>query len=1005
MRHWIKGLVVAVGFIAGSPAWAQAPAQPRDGSLFFNPGTSQWAFRSAGVAWICMPDGKCAQIGFDRVTPAQIAGAEITSLGFADATYYVALRHPELASGQAQIFRCTAENCVASEIPPGDATLLGTYAVVQQSRVLGRVAILARDAGATPRSHLMWCTDRACTEQPFTRDNPYDLALIGSAPVDGVNRVWLRERAGNVFRCSPADANFECVATGMNFPDPVPAVAVPPVTVPPVIIPPVAVPPVAVPPVVDQTAPAAFAMVEDAIRRGNWAEADRLILEGKTRFPREPQWGQFDRRLAQLRADRDNRARAEQARGLVADARRYAAEGDYPAAESVLQEAGRLSPNLPEIAQARIEIAGMRTERSQRLGERSQLLNAIQMALTGFRLWEADSLIADGVRRFPNDPEFRNFDNRARQMRAEEEWQRRSSRAATLVASARDAMRRRQFDDAARQLDQAERLAMGLPDIRTARFELARQRAEEAGRIAEVRQFTVDIDGALSRNQFALADVMLGNAMRRHPGEPAWPDLRRRIDVGRTAAVMPFVTNARNAMTRRDWPTADRFVIDAERTDPNAPNVRSLRADLNNQRNIAGTQATNFINAARAAMIRRDWPTADRAAASADAADPFNPNVQQLKRDLAAAKAAPSPAAALIANARTAMAAKNWPIAEGHVVNAERADPTNPAVRTVRADLNAQRNAAGLQATNFVNTARAAMTRRDWPAADAAAASANTADPTSVAVQQLLRDLAAAKAAPSPAAALIANARTAMAAKNWPVAEGHVANAERADPTNPAVRTARADLNAQRTTAGTQATNFINAARAAMTRRDWPAADAAAANANTADPTNPAVQQLLRDLTAAKAAPSPSAALIANARTAMAVKNWPVAEGHVVNAERADPTNPAVRAVRADLNAQRNAAGLQATNFINAARAAMTRRDWPTADRAAASANTADPANPAVQQLLRDLAAAKAAPSPSAALIANARTAMAAQNRPVAEVHVVNAERADPTNAAVRSVR
>src|SRR6185369_2171403 len=75
---------------AASTASAQTPTQPGDGSLVFNPDMRQWAFRAAGVPWFCMADGRCVQIRFDGVAPGQLATAEITALGFAGGTYYVA---------------------------------------------------------------------------------------------------------------------------------------------------------------------------------------------------------------------------------------------------------------------------------------------------------------------------------------------------------------------------------------------------------------------------------------------------------------------------------------------------------------------------------------------------------------------------------------------------------------------------------------------------------------------------------------------------------------------------------------------------------------------------------------------------------------------------------------------------------------------------------------------------------------------------------------------------
>jgi len=1022
-----------------------------DASLVFNPDMRQWAYRDAGVPSFCTAGGRCSPIRFDRVAAGQIAAAEITPLGFAGGTYYLALRRADLAGARQQAFRCVADSCAPAEMPAGDFAFLGTHSLTLQGRLQSRTAILARAADAPERSRLLLCTDRACTEQAFTRDNANDLAFMGAAPMDGRNRLWLRARNGSVIGCAPSETagedRLDCSPTAMVFADPVaPATA----------------------DNTDSDAQSITAAIEDAIRRGNWAEADRLIAEGRSRFPAQPQWAQFERRLVQLRADRDGRARIAQARRLVADARRYAEAGDYRAAEAVLQEAAALAPGLADIAQARAEISRLRAERFQRFRERSQFVAAIEQALDAFRLWEAEGLIGEALRRFPNDADFRNFERRVSQLRAQAEWQGRLNRAARLVASARDAMNRQQFDEAERHLDAAEALAMGLPEIRAARADLRRLSAAADARDAEIRQFTVDIEAALARNQFAQADRMLAFAVRRHPAHPGWADLRRRIDRAKASVpppTAPIVANARAAIARKDWAGAERFVAQAERLDAANPDVRRARAELTAARDAAGRQALNFINTARTAMTRRDWTTAESAVAAAELADPQNPAVLQVRRDLNAARgSAAGPALTFVNAARAAMAAKDWAAAERAVVRAEAADPSNAAVRQVRADLNAERSKAAAQAMGFINgvraafaakdwatveravqqaeladpqnpdvrrarsqldtartaaatqangfiaTARAAMARRDWPAADAALASARAADPTNPAVLKLQSDLAAAKGAPPPpnAAPLIAAARAAIAKKDWAEADRQIAQAARLDPK--AAADARADLVRARDAAATQANGFIATARAAMTRRDWPAADAALASARAADPTNPAVLKLQSDLAAAKGAPPPpnAAPLIADARAAMAKKDWSAADGLIRRAEGLDPNAPAVKAVRADFTAARNAAATQAQAFINVARAAIARKDWVAADRAAADAERADPQSAAVRQVKADLAAAKGAtppPIPTAPLIADARAAMAKKDWAAADGLIRRAEGLDPNAPAVKAVR
>ena len=91
-------------------------------------------------------------------------------------------------------------------------------------------------------------------------------------------------------------------------------------------------------------------------------------------------------------------------------------------------------------------------------------------------------------------------------------------------------------------------------------------------------------------------------------------------------------------MAKKDWAEASRLIGQAERLDPNAPAVKAARADLVVARNAAAAQAQAFINAARAAIAQKNWPAAERAVADAEAADPHNVAVRQVKAELKAAR-------------------------------------------------------------------------------------------------------------------------------------------------------------------------------------------------------------------------------------------------------------------------------------------------------------------------------------------------------------------------------
>ncbi len=616
---------------AGSSAFAQQARPAPYTPLLFNPHANHWAFRAEGVPWLCVQDGRCARLRFERIADDDLPAAAIASLGFADRAFYLAFQHPRYQDGRPHVFRCTADGCAKFELDAGEFVLVGTFSVKQRDRLVGKTAILARHDTDPTRTRLLWCADSGCSEHPLTRDNRYDLTLLGAARFEGRDRVWLREQDGAVLSCAQPDAEadrLDCERTSLVYPE-FPAD----------------------PGALDQHALAAA--IEDALRRGNFAEAERLLSEGRARFPGQRQWDQLAQRLAQLRSEREARLRLDQARRLVTEARRYANAGDFAAADTLLQQAARLVPNLAELTQARAELARLRAERERRFRERGEYVAAIEQALAAYRLWEAEYLISEAERRFANDAAFRNYRTRLQQIRAQAEWQRRLRRAREHVAAAHQAMDRGDYGQAERQLDEAEDLAPGLPEIREARADLARERIGAEWRADEIRQLTAAIEAALTRSRFEVAERLLADAMRRHPRHPGWAGLQRRLEQAKRAEqgdrakaerIQNLVADARAALQRQDLAAAERAVVEAERLDRDAASVKAVRADLEKAKRDAASdrdkaeRIQKLVADARAALQRKDLAAAERAVSEAEKLDRDAPAVKAVRADLDKAK-------------------------------------------------------------------------------------------------------------------------------------------------------------------------------------------------------------------------------------------------------------------------------------------------------------------------------------------------------------------------------
>jgi hypothetical protein len=738
------------------PALAQQAAPASYTPLLFNPHANHWAFRTDGVPWLCVQDGRCAKLRFERIADEDLPAAAIASLGFADRAFYLAFQHPRHLDGRPNVFRCTADGCSKFELDPGEFTYLGSFAVKQRDRVASKTAILARHDSDPTRSRLLWCADSGCSELPITRENRTELAFLGAARFEGRDRIWLRDKSGTVLSCGQPEAEadrLDCERTSLTYPEF----------------------PAADAGELDQRALAAA--IDDALKRGNLGEAERLLAEAQARFPGQAQWVPLAQRLAQLRNERDARARTEQARRLVADARRYANAGDFAGADALLQQAARLAPTLAELASARAEIARLRAEREQRFRERGEYVAAIDRALAAYRLWEAEYLIAEAERRFANDAAFRNYRNRLAQIRAQAEWQQRLRRAREHVAAARLAIQRGDFGQAERQLDEADEVASGLPEIREARAELARERIDAEWRADEVRQLAAAIEAALASNRLVVAERLLADGQRRYPRHPGWAGFQRRLeqakrtpdpgerDRARLAQARDLVAKARRAAADGKFAEAERDLQEAQTLAPTLPELAAARSEIARLKREAEEKGgvRKLVADARAALQRKDLAAAERAVVDAEKLARDAPEVKAVraeldraKRDAISDREKAERVQKLIAEARTALQRKDLAASERAVSEAEKLDRDAPAVKAVRADLDkAKRDAGGdrekaERVRKLVADARAALQRKDLAAAERAVSEAEKLDRDAAAVKAVRAELDAAKGAPPP---------------------------------------------------------------------------------------------------------------------------------------------------------------------------------------------------------------------------------------------------------------
>ncbi len=845
--------LAAIGLAA--PSAAQAPSSFYS-PLLLNPHARQLIFRLNGVPWRCPDTGRCDPVRLDTIADEHLPQAAIASLGHSERRYYLRFQHPRYERGRPIMFECSEGRCAKSSFGAGEYVHLGTFPMRGQSRS----AILHQDDDRDSRSQILQCSDDGCSEIALTRDNDYSFEFLGRGRFEEREHAWLRERSGAIFSCWAGEDSerLTCGRTPFNFPG-----------------------------FDDAERRALVAAVEAAIAGNDLARAERLVGEGMEREPGDPAWAQLRQRITQIRADTERQGRIAQARRLVSEARRFAADGDYVAADRLLQDAARLLPNFGEIEQARNEIARLRAGREQRLRERGQFTAAIDRAFGTEDLWEVERLIAEALRRFPNDAAFTRYRERLARERAESEWQARIQRAREFVAAARQSIALGDYARAERQLDRAEQAAPGLPEIAEARADIARLRVETERRNDDIRQLTAAIEAAIARHRLGEAERLLADGARRYPNHPGWADLRRQLSeararddqAGRAERARDLVRQARRAAEDNDFARAERLLNEAAELMPNLPEIQQARAEIDRTRNERRAfELRAQLSAIERALSINRLQEAERLLAEAERRFPGDPAVASLRSRIAQMRGQADReqrverARQLIADSRRAGGAGQFEQAERLLREAEALAPDLPELRSARADLDRQRREADQRAPaerlrQLLTQAREALRGRDLARAERLVAEAERLNANAPDVKTVRAELETAKREvdrrdqDERLRQLLGQAREALRARNLTRAEQLVVEAEKLNANAPDVKTVRAEL---------------ETAKREVDRRDQ--------------------DERLRQL-------------LGQAREALRARNLTRAEQLVVEAEKLNANAPEVRTVRAELEVAKRLPG------------------------------------------------------------------------------------------------
>lgn len=180
------------------------------------------------------------------------------------------------------------------------------------------------------------------------------------------------------------------------------------------------------------------------------------------------------------------------------------------------------------------------------------------------------------------------------------------------------------------------------------------------------------------------------------PAPPPPPPAPAGPTAAQSEQLRQLMLDARSAITRGDFNSADRALDQAERIDPRAPDVIAARRDLRDAQQRAHSEDRRvdaIVAEARAAIVRHDYAAADRLLDQAERMAARDRDVLQARAELNAAQ---HPGRdnnrrvdALVAQARTAIARHDYAMADRLLDQAENIDARDRDVLQARAELNA----------------------------------------------------------------------------------------------------------------------------------------------------------------------------------------------------------------------------------------------------------------------------------------------------------------------------
>lgn len=291
----------------------------------------------------------------------------------------------------------------------------------------------------------------------------------------------------------------------------------------------------------------------------------------------------------------------------------------------------------------------------------------------------------------------------------------------------------------------------------------------------------------------------------------------------RESLFVGLAEQARAALRDARWQTAQRYAREANDAMQGDPRAGELAAEI--ERGITAAYGS-AMDIGRAALRERRWKDAEPAFADALAAREADPDATRLKAEATAGRESEERYQSAIAAAAQAIDQKDWDRARDVVSEALRERPGDPRVAELEARLDHERSEGYRSA---MASGRAALRERRWKAAGMAFADALAArenDPDAV---RLNGEALAGLDADERYADVMETAQAALERREWDRAGDFAREALKVRPGDATAR--RLLETATAASAKVARTSLLAAARDASQARDWQAALSAAEKA------------------------------------------------------------------------------------------------------------------------------------------------------------------------------